>query len=63
VGRTTVLSVLRFLERTGSMLGLLLAAVLIEAYGYEGSIGITGALVFGSAFLFLIVQVVDRRAV
>ena len=62
VGRNTVLSFLRFLERTGSMLGLLLAAMLIEVYGYAGTIGITGALVSGSAFLFLIFHVANRRS-
>jgi len=62
VGRTTVLSFLRFLERTGSMLGLLLAAMLIEPFGYQGTIGITGALVCGSALIFLIAHSVFYKA-
>jgi MFS family permease len=61
VGRNTVLSVLRFLERMGSMVGLLFAAVLIEVYGYGVAIGITGGLVSGAALLFLVARLAGRR--
>ena len=61
VGRNTVLSVLRFLERMGSMVGLLFAAVLIEVYGYGVAIGITGGLVSGAALLFLVARLGGRR--
>lgn len=62
VGRTTVLSVLRFLERMGSMLGLLVAAALIEAHGYAATTGIIGALVSGAALLFLVVHLASRKS-
>lgn len=61
VGRTTVLSVLRFLERMGSMLGLIVAALLIETQGYGQAIGTTGLLVAGSALLFLLIQFTGKR--
>lgn len=54
VGRTTILGFLRFSERIGSLLGLLVSAVLIANYGYQTSIGLTGTLVSSAALLFLI---------
>jgi MFS family permease len=61
VGRNTVLSILRFLERMGSVVGLLVAAVLIEVYGYEVAIGVTGSLVSGAALLFLVARLAGKQ--
>lgn len=60
VGRNTVLGFLRFLERMGSMLGLLLAASLIETYGHGTVIFVIGALTSGAAVLFLLVYFLGR---
>lgn len=63
VGRTTILGFLRFSERIGSLLGLMVSAMLIANYGYQASIGLTGILVSSTAFLFLIVHLQAVRQV
>lgn len=61
VGRTTVLGFLRFFERIGSVLGILVSAMIIAHYGYAASIGITGALVSGAALLFIVIHLADNK--
>ncbi|SFG31039.1 MFS transporter [Neptunomonas qingdaonensis] len=61
VGRTTVLGFLRFFERIGSVLGILVSAMIIAHYGYAVSIGLTGALVSGAALLFLVMHLADNK--
>jgi MFS family permease len=62
VGRTTVMSVMRSVERIGSIIGLLAAASLVASYGYRPSIGATGYFVVGASIVFLIVFAAKRRA-
>lgn len=61
VGRTTVLSILRLLERVGSMFGLLFAALLVEFHGYADAMAVIGILVSGAGFIFLVAQSTDRK--
>lgn len=64
VGRTPVLSLLRSLERLGSIVGLLLAAALVDLYGYALSMGVTGMMVSGAALVYLLsVLALRARAV
>ena len=49
-----MLSVLRSVERIGSILGLLAAALMVTRYGYQTSIGVIGYLVIISAIVFIV---------
>ncbi len=60
-GQDVVLNFLRILERLGSIAGLLLSAMMIELYGYETTIGITGFTVCGAAIFFLVFFMMTRK--
>jgi len=51
-GRTQVLALLRTLERVGSVVGPLLAAVFLPLWGAEGAIVAVGSVVLGMAAVF-----------
>ena len=55
VGRTTVLGLLRTMERIGSVLGPIIAATFVAIFGYEQAIMFMGIIISGSAILFLAV--------
>lgn len=55
VGRTTVLGVLRTMERIGSVLGPLLAAFLVVQFGFQTAIQIIGGGIVASSALFYII--------
>jgi len=61
VGRTTVLGLLRTMERIGSVLGPIIAATLVGIFGYEQAIMYMGLIISGSAVLFLVVFVLTAR--
>ena len=61
VGRTTVLGLLRTMERIGSVLGPIIAATLVGIFGYEQAIMYMGLIISGSAVLFLVVFVLTSR--
>lgn len=61
VGKTTVLSFLRSFERVGSVLGILVSAMIIAHYGYATSMGVTGALVSGAALFFVVIHLADNK--
>jgi MFS family permease len=61
IGRTTVLGLLRTMERIGSVLGPILAATFVTLYGYEKAIAGTGAIVSASAILFLIIYLITAK--
>ena len=61
VGRTTVLGLLRTMERIGSVLGPIIAATLVGIFGYEQAIMYMGLIISGSAILFLAVFVLTAR--
>ena len=63
VGRTTVLGLLRTMERIGSVLGPVIAASFVTIYGYEKAIAGTGAIISGSAILFLIIFMITAKKV
>jgi MFS family permease len=60
-GQNVVLSFLRILERLGSIAGLLFSAMMIDIYGYEATIGITGFMVCGAAIFFLLFFIITRK--
>lgn len=61
IGRTTVLGLLRTMERIGSVLGPIIAATLVGVFGYEQAIMYMGIIISGSAVLFLAVFVMSAR--
>ena len=61
VGRTTVLGLLRTMERIGSVLGPIIAATLVGVFGYEKAIMYMGMIISGSAVLFLAVFAMSGR--
>lgn len=63
IGRTTVLGLLRTMERIGSVLGPIIAATFVTLYGYEKAIAGTGAVVSASAILFLIIFLITAKSV
>ena len=60
-GHNVVLSSLRVLERFGSIIGLITGAVMIEAYGYQNTIGIAGVCVCGASLIFLVFFIIVRK--
>ncbi len=60
-GQNVVLNFLRILERLGSIAGLLISAMLVNIYGYETTIGITGFMVCGAAIFFLVFFMIIRK--
>lgn len=61
VGRTTVLGLLRTMERIGSVLGPIIAATLVGVFGYEQAIMYMGIIISGSAVVFLVVFALTAR--
>ena len=61
IGRTTVLGLLRTMERIGSVLGPIIAATLVGVFGYEQAIMFMGIIISGSAILFLAVFAMTAR--
>ena len=62
VGRTTVLGLLRTMERIGSVLGPIIAAAFVAVYGYEQAIMFMGIIISGSAIVFLGVFALTPKA-
>ena len=56
MGRTSVISAYRTVERFGMVIGPLLAVALIGAFGYRGAIAGFGSILLGVTALFLIVM-------
>ena len=54
LGSTTVLSIYRLLERSGNIVGPLVAAALLALFGPAGTIAAIGLLVAGGALLFAV---------
>jgi MFS family permease len=59
LGRTTVLDLLRTLERIGMVAGLLLAAILLGRFDAIVAILVTGLMTAGGALLFLLLGLLD----
>ncbi|MCY1669079.1 MFS transporter [Rhizobium sp. SL86] len=55
IGRTTVLGVLRTLERVGSVIGPVMAAFLVVQFGFQNTIQIVGIAIVASSALFYII--------
>lgn len=62
VGRTTVLGLLRTMERIGSVLGPIIAATFVGVFGYQQAIMYMGIIISGSAILFLAVFAMTARS-
>jgi predicted MFS family arabinose efflux permease len=54
LGRTTVLSIFRLVERLGAVIGPLIAGVLLVAFGARDAIAILGAIAVAGALLLLV---------
>ncbi|MBI1208322.1 MAG: MFS transporter [Azospirillum sp.] len=54
LGTTTVLAVYRLIERMGSVIGPMLAAALVDAWGFRGAVTGIGVLTATSAMVFAI---------
>ena len=61
-GHNIVLGSLRLLERYGSIIGLITAAVLINAFGYRSTIGIAGICVSAASLIFILYFLISHRA-
>jgi len=62
IGRTTVLGLLRTMDRIGSVLGPIIAATLVAVFGYEQAIMYMGIIISGSAIMFLAVFALTARS-
>lgn len=60
-GHNIVLGSLRLLERYGSIIGLITAAVMINAYGYRNTTGIAGISVCAASLIFILFFLISRR--
>ena len=53
-GHNVVLGALRLLERFGSIVGLIIGAVMIDYYGYQNTTGIAGISVSVASLIFVV---------
>ena len=60
-GHNVVLGSLRLLERIGSIIGLIIGAVMINYYGYQNTTGIGGISVCVASLIFLIFFFLTRN--
>ena len=60
-GHNVVLGSLRLLERFGSIIGLIIGAVMIDHYGYQNTTGIAGISVCVASLIFLIFFFLTRN--
>jgi uncharacterized membrane protein (DUF2068 family) len=60
-GHNVVLGSLRLLERFGSIIGLIIGAVMIDYYGYQNTTGIAGISVCVASLIFLIFFFLTRN--
>ncbi len=60
-GHNIVLGSLRLLERLGSIIGLIIGAVMIDYYGYQNTTGIAGISVCVASLIFIIFFFVTRN--
>ena len=60
-GHNIVLGSLRLLERYGSIIGLITAAIMINAYGYRNTTGIAGISVCAATLIFILFFLISRR--
>jgi hypothetical protein len=60
-GHNIVLGSLRLLERYGSIVGLITAAVMINAYGYRDTTGIAGISVCAASLIFILFFLISHR--
>ena len=61
IGRASVISAYRLVERFGMVIGPLIAVALISAFGYRGAIAGFGCIVLGLIALYLIVTVLPAN--
>ncbi|MEE9117224.1 MAG: MFS transporter [Calditrichia bacterium] len=60
-GHNIVLGSLRLLERFGSIIGLIIGAVMIDYYGYQNTTGIAGISVCAVSLVFIIFFFITRN--
>lgn len=60
MGPTALLGVLRVVERGGSVLGPVVAGLLVSQYGFAPAAQVLGAIVAGSALLLLLIFTLSR---
>jgi len=60
-GHNVVLGSLRVLERFGSIIGLLIGAVMIDSYGYQNATGSVGIGVCAASLIFLLFFFINRN--
>ncbi len=60
-GHNVVLGSLRLLERFGSIIGLIIGAVMIDYYGYQNTTGIAGISVCVASLIFILFFFITRN--
>ena len=60
-GHNVVLGSLRVLERFGSIIGLIIGAVMIDSYGYQNATGSAGIGVCAASLIFLLFFFINRH--
>jgi predicted MFS family arabinose efflux permease len=60
-GHNIVLGSLRLLERFGSIIGLIIGAVMIDYYGYQNTTGIAGISVCVVSLIFILFFFITRN--
>jgi MFS family permease len=60
-GHNVVLGSLRVLERFGSIIGLIIGAVMIDSYGYQNAIGLAGIGVCAASLIFILFFFIVRK--
>ena len=60
-GHNIVLGSLRLLERFGSIIGLIIGAVMIDYYGYQNTTGIAGISVCVASLIFILFFFITRK--
>ena len=61
-GHNVVLGALRLTERLGSIVGLVIGAVMIDLYGYRNATGIAGICVCAASLIFILFFFITRNS-